>query len=531
MKRSFKLLSLLLAAMLLFAGCAAPAEENDGGSSAPEETPASSPETTPGEEAAQTPSSADVLVVGGGMAGLTAAVKASQLGATVILFEQTDHTGGSSLYSSDGFINGACTQMQADAGIEDSPELFYEDFVRLGGEENLNSSLAMEYARLSGAAVDWLEEDIGVDFGDRVPNKGAYEPLNVARVYLPVGGAPAVDAKLLERLESYVDEGTATILYNTLVTELITDESGAVVGVKATGEDGTVKEYSAPATILATGGYGYSEELLKEYNFTNVLSSSPVTAIGSGYTLALSVGGQLMNMDYCAPYAGGIPTGTFAVSAMASTQYPGAIWVDVDGNRLADEMGADTRVLAETWTNAKDNIVYVLYDEAMIESDYGVITNISGTVGEKEDNKARLDELLSDGMSVYHADSIEGLAEQMGVDPDALAATIETYNGYCDAGEDAEFGRTESLIKFESGSYYAICTYPYVLMTSGGVVIDGDAQVLDANGAAIPGLYAAGELVGSANIGGRATIGGIGHGMCLTFGIEAATNAVARAGK
>lgn len=510
MKKLSKVISLALAALLL-AGCA----------SAPQQ------DVVPPSDAGE---SADVLVVGGGMAGLSAAVKAAELGANVILFEQTDHTGGSSLYSSIGFINGAGTQMQADAGIEDSAELFYEDFVRLGGEENLNSSLAMEYAKLSGAAVDWLEQDIGVDFGDRVPNVGAYEPLNVARVYCPVGGAPAIDAALLAKLESYVEAGTANILYNTLVTELIT-EDGAVVGVKATGEDGTEREYMAPATILATGGYGYNEELLKEYNFTNVLTSSPVTAIGSGYTLALSVGAQLMGMDYCAPYAGGIPTGTFSVTTMASTQYPGAIWVDVNGNRIADEMGADTRVLAETWTNAQDNIVYVMYDEAMIESDYGVITNISGTIGEKEDNKAKLDELLSEGTNVYHSDTIEGLAEQMGVDPAALTATIEKYNGYCAAGKDEDFGRTESLLPFESGSYYAICTWPYVLMTSGGVVIDGDAQVLNENNEVIPGLYAAGELIGTANIGGYATIGGIGHGVCVTFGTEAATNAVAYANK
>ena len=117
----------------------------------------------------------------------------------------------------------------------------------------------------------------------------------------------------------------------------------------------------------------------------------------------------------------------------------------------------------------------------------------------------------------------------MGVDPSALRKTIDTYNAGVDAGIDSEFGRTEYLQKFEDDTFYAAYTLPYVMLTSGGVVIDENAQILNTEGAPIPGLYACGEMVGMGNIGGHTSIGGIGHGLCATFGTRAAVTAVENA--
>ena len=464
----------------------------------------------------------DVLVVGAGMSGLTTALKVCEAGGKAILFEQTERVGGSSLYSSSGFIMGIDTQMQRDAGIEDSNELALADFQSYAGDR-INLPLAELFCEKSGATVDWLETDLAVDFGDRVPTKGVYQDMSAARVYTPVGGAPTVDAALLAKLEEYVANGQATILYNTLVTEVNTDESGKVVGVTA--EDGTA--YTAPATVLCTGGYGYNEELLKKYNFTNVQSMAPKTAIGSGYVFAEELGGGFNGLDYCSNYAGGIQDTGFDFVHAAAVQYPGAIWVNQEGERVADEMTADSTVREQSWAQASDNIVYVLYDESMIRDDYAVIVNVSGKP--VSDDPARLkemlDQLIADGYA-FHADSIEGLAEATGMDAAKLGATVEQYNADCEAGKDSVFGRTDSLIPFNSGSYYVIRTIPYVLMTSGGVNVNEKMQLIKEDGTAIEGIYAAGELVGKNCLLGTGTLGGIGHGVCLTFGTIAAESAL-----
>jgi len=473
-------------------------------------------------EAAAVIEAPDVLVVGAGMAGLTTAIKVCEAGGKVILCEQTERVGGSSLYSSSGFIMGIDTQMQRDAGVEDSKELALADFSSYAGDR-INLPLAELYCEKSGATVDWLENDLKVDFGDRVPTKGLYQDMSAARVYTPVGGAPTVDQAILAALQPYIDNGQASLLYSTLVTAINTDESGKVVGV--TTEDGTV--YTAPATVLCTGGYGYNEELLKKYNFTNIQSMAPKSAIGSGYVFAEELGGGFNGLDYCSNYAGGIQDTGFDFVHAAAVQYPGAIWVNPEGERVADEMTADSTVREQSWANATDNIVYVLYDEAMISGDYGVIVNVSGKPVSDDPAKLKemLDQLIADGYA-YHADSIEGLADAMGIDAAKLGATVEQYNADCEAGKDSVFGRTDSLIPFNSGSYYAIGTIPYVLMTSGGVNVNEKMQLIREDGSAIEGVYAAGELVGKNCLLGTGTLGGIGHGICLTFGTIAAESAL-----
>ncbi len=468
---------------------------------------------------------ADILVIGAGMAGLTTAARAAQLGLNVLIVDQAATYGGSANVAG-GTLLGAGTRMQAEAGIEDDPDLCFADFVRLGGAGNFNEEIAREFAQISGAAVDWLD-DLGTDFGDRAPYFGVYQPLNVARNYSGNGGARAFVDALYAELEKYFSTN-AYMMLNTYVTGLVTDDSGAVIGCSATLSDGTETTFLAPATVVCTGGYGGSEELLKKYNFENVLSTSPTCVTGDGFAWLEALGAPLTNMDFCTSYAGGIPTSDDFRSFGYFNATNGALWINTEGERMADETGADSHVKSETWGNAPHNIVYTVFTTDMLIPDAKVFsTGAWGSV--REDFDTYMATLLEKGLA-WKADSVEDLAQQMGLPVDTFTATIKAYNEGCASGNDP-FGRTTQLVAMENGPFYAVKTVPYVMITSGGPMMTKDCEVLNSDGLVIEGVYIAGEIVGMANVGGHNSIGGMGHGNCLVWGKKAAEVIAAKLGK
>jgi uncharacterized protein with FMN-binding domain/succinate dehydrogenase/fumarate reductase flavoprotein subunit len=466
----------------------------------------------------------DVIVVGAGMAGLVSAVKACELGANVLVLEQSGRVGGSANFAG-GSISGAGFKIQKEFGVDDSPEQFYADFVRLSGGEDFNTEIAKVHTERSGAAIDWLTDVIGVDFGaEHRLDTGSYEPMYPDRVTYalamsPAGGAQGFLQALTPKLEECIAEGKAQLLLNTLVTDVIVEE-GNIAGVMI-GD----KEVRADSTIIATGGYGYSEDWLLEYNFDQVASANPPTAIGSGYNFARKVGAVFDKMDFCACYAGCVPVSGFQASISCNTGYPGAIIVNNAGERILNEKTADTKAKSDAYKAAESNTVYVIVSEKMFTDEKNLFNPAIGAA--PFDSKAKLEELLAEGKYVFKADTIEELAALIGTAK--LAETVEKYNADCAAGKDSVFGRTDELVPFEEGPFYAVYTIPYVLMTSGGPRINGQAQLVREDGSVVGGAYLAGEIIGSANIAGKTTIGGIGHGMCTTWGIIAAENAVSNA--
>ena len=468
----------------------------------------------------------DVIVVGAGMAGLTAAVRASQLGAKVLVLEQNFRVGGSA-NTAGGSISGADYEIQQKAGIEDSPEAFYEDFVTMGGgEENMNTEIAHVHAQRAGSAIDWLKDYVGVEFGDTV-DSGGYLTMNTLRVTYTAGGPSSgggsyfVNA-LYAKLEEAISAGTAQLCLDTLVDDVVLNEKGDVCGVKV-GE----QVINAPSVVIATGGYGYSEKWLKEYNFTNITSNDPVTAIGSGLDFAHTVGAAFDNMDYCSCYGGSVPVSGFQASLRCSINYNGAIWVNTDGDRVFNEPAATSMDKRTVWRTTDQNTIYVVLTKDMLSEEAplftGMMSNSAGFT-----NEEKIAELIEQGY-MFEADSIEALAEKIGTAN--LAATVAQYNADCAAGKDSVFGRTDNLLPLEGDTtYYAVLTWPYLMMTAGGPRINADAQMVREDGTAVGGAYLAGEIIGSANIAGHNTIGGIGHGLCATWGQIAAENACRNAG-
>lgn len=469
----------------------------------------------------------DMIVVGSGMAGLVATARGVELGLNVLVLEQSVRTGGCIHYAG-GTVSGAGFKIQKENGVEDTPEAFYADIEALGGEGEFNEALAKRHTEEAGAAIDWLDEDLGVDFGDRSLVGGAYTAMQTLRVTralgsYSMGAANAYLDPLNERLEQAVADGKAQIMYNTKVTELLV-EGDKCVGVKA----GDL-EFRAPSVVLATGGYSYNEDLLKMAGFENVISCAPSTSNGSGFLLAQAVGGVFDNMDEIVNYyGGGIPTNGFDMYYQVNNSYPGMIYVNAQGDRV----GAEESATSAMWYGQEESKLYAVISGNMIDEEQSFIKHPMMNSAVLENNGwDKLEELAAEGNCVYKADTLEELAEMIGAEN--LTATVEAYNKDVAAGEDTAFGRSaESMVAFEEGPYYAVVTVPYVWSgTSGGVRANEDGYLQREDGTVITGLSLAGEILGPSNILGKINFGGINHSMCATWGIIAAENAAALAGK
>lgn len=468
----------------------------------------------------------DVIVVGAGMSGLVAGVRAAELGANVLVLEQNYRVGGSA-NTAGGSISGAGYNIQKAAGIEDSAEAFYNDFVTMGGgEQNMNTEIAKVHAEKSGEAINWLQDYVGVEFLDQV-DSGGYLTMNTFRVTytsagVSSGGGLGYVNALMAKLQESIDAGKAQLCLDTLVTDVILDDAKNVIGVKV-GD----KEIYAPSTIIATGGYGYSEKWLKEYNFTNITSNDPNTAIGSGYDFARAAGAAFDNMDYCSCYGGSVPVSGFQASLRCNINYNGAIWVNTAGERVFNEPKATSMDKRTVWRTTDQNTIYIVLAENMLLEDQALFTGMMSNSAAFT-TEEKIAELIELGY-MFKADTIEELGEKIGAAK--LAETVAKYNEDVKAGADSVFGRTDNLLAFEEGPYYAVYTWPYLMMTAGGPRINGDGQLVREDGSVVGGAYLAGEIIGSANIAGHNTIGGIGHGLCATWGRISAESAVKNAGK
>ena len=454
----------------------------------------------------------DVIVVGAGSSGVNAAIAAANAGAKVYLIEKNDDVGGSIRFAG-GTTSAAGARQQIEAGVEDSPENFAEDIVRMGGGTNI-PELTKKHTECAAAAIDWLD-DLGADFGDRQPKmSSSYDAFNVPREYRVKGGGKAIIALIRPLLDEQVEKGNVSLLLNTEVADIIL-EDGAVKGVTLT--DG--REFRAPATILTTGGYGHSEELLHKYNYENVLTMAPSFVTGDGYRFAEKAGAKFNNMDYLPAYPGGVPVDGFDLTCSAQiTDYNNTIWVDVNGERLVKEIGSLDSERKAAYSDAEHNLVYIVFPQSVRDTQESVLND--------DEDWAYFDELLAEGNCVYSGETLEELAANAGIDAEGLLATAEKVNSYIDAGEDADFGRdTTPMAKLEDGPFYAVKTCPYVMLTKGGPLMNADAQVLNADNEPIPGLYECGELAGGANIGGSANIGGLANTSTIVWGKIAGENA------
>ena len=431
----------------------------------------------------------DVVVVGGGGAGMSAAVRLAELGQQVILFEKSSFLGGAiSVSGGNQVVMGA--QLQADNGVEDdSVESMVADFEANGANKNSKEILTL-FAENVGAATDWLVASCGIEFDAGLHQLGEYSH-NRELAY--TGGG----AGFAERMRKAVERSGATVYLSTKVESLLV-EDGAVVGVKAVSTDGT-KEYTVHAAnvVLATGGYGNNKDMLTD-EMKSALYYGPSTSTGDGIRMAEAVNAQTANMEYGKRYPNGIEVDTGIAKSTIAGNIVGwtmsAILVNADGNRVVNEK-ASNRTILEEELQQPGGMLFLLLDSETFE----VWKTKLAPAGISEGDIEKY--LAANGTTTpvfAHGETLEEAAAAAGVNAENLAATVEKYNSFVEKGEDADFGRNASYLtmKIGAGPYYLIEQKPRFATTMGGLVVNTNMQVLNQEGSAISGLYAAGETCG-----------------------------------
>lgn len=415
----------------------------------------------------------DVIIIGGGNAGLAAAVSASNNGADVILLEKMPMLGGNSIRSG-GAYNAVDPKRQEAQGIEDSVERHFSNTYH-GGDEKGRIKLIYKLVDNAYQGIEWLES-MGMGFEDEV-----FTVLGALWKRSHAPSAP-LGTGFIDTLRAQAEENGVKILLNTKAEDLI-EENGRIVGVRASTEAGNFKLRADKGVVLASGGFAANIEMRKKYNpllDEKTKTTNHPGATGDGIIMAEKVDADLIGMDYIQSLPLGDPK-TGSLTGWAGMGVENFIFVNKKGKRFVSE--ADRRdVMTNALIEQPDSFMYVVCDAHSMPA------------GSTNSFNESIEELVAKGKTLK-AMTIEGLAEKMNVDPAAFAATIKKYNQAVETGED-KFGKTLFDKKLNKPPYYASPRVPTAHHTMGGVKINSDTQVIDNNGNIIPGLYAAGEVTG-----------------------------------
>jgi len=460
----------------------------------------------------------DVVVVGAGGAGMTAAITATDAGKKVIVVESQPIAGGNSVRSTGG-MNAAKTPYQDKnefkeaAGVEktlataaekfadnatitalaatvkeqwdayqanpqgyfDSVELMELDTL-IGGKGKNNPELVKTLAENSAAAIEWL-----ASIGAEVKNVGAFGGASVKRIHRPVnadGKVTAVGAYIVPILEKNLQDRNVQFLFDTTANEIIMKD-GKAVGIKATGKDGNKVTINAKSVVIATGGFGANSEMVEKYKpeLKGFATTNAEGAQGQGIDMATAVGAATVDMDQIQIH----PTVHIEEDGNAhliteGLRGDGAILVNAEGKRFYDEVSTRDKVSAAIIAQP-DKSAWLVVDQSMV------------------DKSAVIAGYIKSGYTVTGA-TYEELAKAMGVDETTFVSTMNTWNQAVEAKSDAEFNRTSFANPLTAAPYYAIKITPAVHHTMGGIVINPKAEVLNEKGEVISGLFAAGEVTG-----------------------------------
>ncbi len=486
-----KILSFIIVCMLIFTACSNKVDNN-----AVNENKNKDAINENQEEVNNEPEilEADVVVIGAGGAGMTAAIEAHDKGAKVIIVEKMPFVGGNSVRSKGG-LNAAETSVQAALGIEDSIETFYEDTI--SGGKNLNDPELVKYfTENSAAAVDWLLS-IGMDISDVGTGAGATNP----RMHRPSQGAD-IGPVLVKSLKDNIDTRNIEVLYDTKATEIIS-ENNKVIGIKALNtkndKEITIK---ADAVVIATGGFGANEELYTKYreDLKGFITTNHAGATGDGIVMAEALGAALVDMDQIQTNPTVEQEKTEVISE--TVRGLGAIFVNQSGVRFTNEM-LTRDVLSAKILEQEGEYTYIVFGQ------------------ELRDNMVAVEGMIKRRI-VTEGETLEELAAKLNIDKATLVATIDKWNEAVANKLDLEFQRETGMdYGILKGPYYAIKVGPGVHHTMGGIKINAKAQVIKTDGSIIEGLYAAGETTGGVH--GANRLGGNAVADIIIFGRQAGT--------
>ena len=459
---------------------------------------------------------ADVVVVGAGGAGMTAAITAAAEGKSVVILESQSMVGGNSVRATGGMNAGKTVYQDENefgesAGVEktlktaaekyadnetitalaktvseqwaayqanptgyfDSVELMELDTM-IGGKGINDPELVETLCANSADAIDWLDEH-----GITLHNVSSFGGASVKRIHRPVnaeGKTVSVGSYMIPLLQENCEKAGVQILLNTTANEILTDANGAAVGVKATGASGETVTVNAKAVVLASGGFGANLDMVVKYKpeLKGFMTTNAPGIQGQGIEMAQAIGAATVDMDQIQIH----PTVEANTAALITEglRGDGAILINEEGQRFIDEVGTRDVVSAAEIAQT-GSYSWLVVDQAMADAS----SVIQG--------------YIKKGYTVTGA-TYEELGKAMGVDAAAFAETMEKWNGYVEAKNDPDFGRTSFANPLNTAPYYAVKVTAGVHHTMGGLKINANTEVLNEKGEVIPGLFAAGEVTG-----------------------------------
>ena len=459
---------------------------------------------------------ADVVIVGAGGAGMTAAITAAAEGKSVVIVESQPMVGGNSVRATGGMNAGKTVYQDENefgesAGVEktlktaaekyadnetitalaktvseqwaayqanptgyfDSVELMELDTM-IGGKGINDPELVETLCANSADAIDWLDEH-----GITLHNVSSFGGASVKRIHRPVnaeGKTVSVGSYMIPLLEENCKKAGVQILLNTTANEILTDANGAAAGIKATGSTGETVTVNAKAVVLTTGGFGANLDMVVKYKpeLKGFMTTNAAGIQGQGIEMAQAIGAATVDMDQIQIH----PTVEANTAALITEglRGDGAILINEEGKRFIDEVGTRDVVSAAEIAQT-GSYSWLVVDQAMADAS----SVIQG--------------YIKKGYTVTGA-TYEELGKAMGVDAAAFAETMEKWNGYVEAKNDPDFGRTSFANPLNTAPYYAVKVTAGVHHTMGGLKINANTEVLNEKGEVIPGLFAAGEVTG-----------------------------------
>lgn len=435
----------------------------------------------------------DVVIIGSGGTGLSAAIQANELGMKVAVLEKEKELGGNTNRASSG-MNAAETNVQLHHGVIDNVADFYHETYKDGGRLNDKDMLGY-FVYHTAPAIDWLaDHDIKLDditITGGMSKKRTHRPASMA----PIGGF------LVKSLLEVVAQEDIPVFNKTKVTKLRRTDDGRVNGVEVNA-DGIIKVINAKAVILATGGFGASKEYIKRFrpDLESYKTTNQPGATGDGLKLAENVGAELMQMNLVQVHPTVQQDNPHVYLIGEAVRGEGAIMVNGEGKRFVNELNT-RKICANAITALPEHSAYLIFDQGI--RDHVKAIEFYDKVG-----------------LVVHGETIEDLAKQINVDPSNLKQTVTTWNQAVKNHDDAEFGRTTGMDRgITKPGFFAIHIAPAIHYTMGGIHITPKTQVLDGNGDIIKGLFAAGEVAGGLH--GNNRVGGNSIAETIVFGRQA----------
>ncbi|MDP6070226.1 MAG: FAD-binding protein [SAR202 cluster bacterium] len=439
----------------------------------------------------------NVLVVGSGAVGVAASIEAREAGAKVLVIEQADHLGGAAAISGGGCCL-ADTPLQRERGIEDSADLAFDDWIRFG-EGSADEVWARFYLERSSKDLFEWAANRGVNWVGVNMNEGN----SVARWHAPEGGGGGIWHALHD---TAVAQGVDTWMTSTAAKEFIV-EDGRVVGVRAErGDSGDTVDIMADAVVMGTGGFASNLDMLREHRPDlrehRVLEGSHIGAQGNGHRILGEMGSITTHMDEVWFYVFAIPDHRDPKGrrGLVVRGVPDGIWVNAQGLRFHNEDLTGGASGAPAVMSQDPAYCWSILDSTMTDG-ISVSDPQYYVPGTSRNDPAKIAKLMEESPSIVSADTLDGLASQIGVPSGAFVDSVARYNSSVDQGleTDPDFGRPLANRRMiERPPYFALNFVPLARKSFGGVKTNLRCQPLDKHYRPIPGVYAAGELAGMA---------------------------------